>query len=234
MIANKYLLPLFTLLALFGSYAFARAAGVWSVSGKDSIDVTHMSSGAEIRGWMTLEQISAGFDIPIAELYPLLGIPADIPPATALKDMEGLLPDFEVSVVREKVDASLGIESSGEDTSMPVPVETAVVIPTATATPPTPSPTALVHVPQAQGEGDGSGAGPTPLPPGAILPGSEIKGRHTLNDISEQCQVDVIELLAALGLPEDFDLSIAAKDLIGMGNISEIQTIRDAVTALQK
>ena len=55
MIANKYLLPLFTLLALFGSYAIARAAGVWSTSGKDSIDVTHMSSGAEIRGWMEQE-----------------------------------------------------------------------------------------------------------------------------------------------------------------------------------
>lgn len=100
---NKFSLPILTLLALFGAVFTAKAAGIWTVSGKQSIDVQSLSSAEDIRGWMSFEELSTGYNIPLPRLYQLLNIPDDIPPETALKDMEGLLPDFEVTVVRDLV-----------------------------------------------------------------------------------------------------------------------------------
>ena len=75
--------------------------------------------------------------------------------------------------------------------------------------------------------------GPTPLPPGQFLVGSEIKGRQTLQEIIDGCQVNQRDMFNALGLPENTNLNTMVKDLIGTGNVDEIQTVRDVVTALQ-
>jgi hypothetical protein len=225
---NKFLMPILVLAALLGSYLVAQATGFWAVSGKAMLDLENLTSSADIRGWMTLEQVIQGFGIPQAELYAALAIPAGLPASTALKDLEGILPGFEVTLVRQAVDAFLG--SSPPVVDQP-PVETPLP-PTPTPAPVlTPQPTA--HLPQGSGTGEGDGAGPTPLPAGQILPASEIKGRHTLNDIAGQCQVDLAELLAALNLPADTDLNLALKDLVEQGVISEIQVVRDAVAKLQ-
>ncbi len=220
---NKFFLPILTVLALFGSYLIARASGVWSVSGKQSINVEQMTTGADVRGWMTLEQLSSGYAIPQDDLYILLGIPAEIAPETALKDLEGVIPDFEISVVRERIDAHLA--------GSPAPITTpSPVLPEPQA--PAVSPTPTSHTPQSSG-GE-SASGPTPLPAGIILPAAEIKGRHTLLEISEQCQVALPELLLALGLPPGTGVDTPIKDLVGTGALTEIQVIRDAVTALQQ
>jgi hypothetical protein len=224
---NKFLLPILVLAALLGSYVVAQATGFWAVSGKAMIDLENLTSSADIRGWMTLDQIIQGFGIPQADLYAALGIPADIPTSTALKDLEGIVEGFEVTTVREAVDAILG--GSPLQPVQP-PAEAPAEVPTPAPTP-TPQPTA--HVPQGSETGEGTGAGPTPLPAGQVLPGSEIKGRHTLQQVADQCQVDLAKLLAALHLPADTDANTAVKDLVEQGVISEIQTVRDAVTALQ-
>jgi hypothetical protein len=224
---NKFLMPILVLAALLGSYLVAQATGFWAVSGKAMLDLENLTSSADIRGWMTLEQVIQGFGIPQAELYAALAIPAGLPASTALKDLEGIVEGFEVTKVREAVDAFL----SGAP--LP-PAQAPAEAPQATPTPamlPTPQPTA--HVPQGSGTGEGDGTGPTPLPAGQVLPGSEIKGRHTLNDIAGECQVDLAELLAALNLPADTDLNLALKDLVEQGVISEIQVVRDAVAKLQ-
>ena len=227
---NKFLAPILVLLAMFGSYAVAQATGFWAVSGKEMIDLGNLTSSADIRGWMTLEQITQGFSIPQDEFFTLLGIPAGIPPTTALKDMEGIIEGFEVTTVREAVDAYLNVaplqpieapeEQPAGATPQPAPAMT-----------PTPQPT--THTPEGSGTGDGTGTGPTPLPPGQILPASEIKGRQTLGQIASQCQVTLTDLLAALNLPADTNPETAVKDLVEQGKISEIQTVRDAVTTLQ-
>ena len=223
---NKYLMPILVLVALLGSYVVAQAAGFWAVSGKAMIDLENLTSSADIRGWMTLEQVIQGFGIPQAVLYAALGIPADIPASSALKDLEGIVAGFEITAVREAVDAYL---SGG---ALPPAQAPAAVPVQATPTPtllPTPQPTA--HLPQGTGEGEGTGS--TPLPPGQVLPGSEIKGRHTFQQIADQCQVNLADLFSALSLPADTDTNTALKDLVEQGVISEIQVVRDAVTALQ-
>jgi len=247
MTVNRFWMPAIVIFILFATIGVAMPTGFWAVSGKELIGTGSLSSTEDIKGWMTIQQVSDGFQIPQAELYLLLGIPNDIPPETALKDLEALLPDFEVSGVRDKTSAYLsGASPSGEDSSAPVepslqatatqPVEPPTPEPTQPAAPagiePTPQPESS-HVPQESIQGSGEGSGPTPLPPGQILPGSEIKGRHTLNEIVEQCQVPLADLLEALGLPAEIDLNTAVKDLVGQGKISDVETVRTVVAELQ-
>ncbi len=210
---NRFFLPVLMLVALFGSYLVGKATGFWQVSGRQMLDTGGMSSGSDIRGWMTLEQISEGYGIPLQQLYALLELPASIPASTALKDLEQSLEGFEVSVVRTAVDGYL---AGGAQLEAPI------IAPTPTsAAPEGGSP--VEHMPS------GEGSGPAPLQPGEVLPGDAIRGRHTLQEIGDQCQVPLPDLLEALGLPADTDLHTAVKDL-GV----EVMLIRQAVTTLQQ
>ena len=97
----------------------------------------------------------SGFGLGLDDLYRLTGVPQEVPPETALKDLEALLTDFETSGVREALSVYLG--------EVPAPQPVAEDLAAATPTPvaaitPTPEVIATVH------------AGPTPLPAGEILP----------------------------------------------------------------
>jgi len=230
---NRYLMPGLVIAILLGSIIVAKATGQWSVSGRGRIDVTNLTSSADVRGWMTLQQVADGFDINQTELYRIMGIPADIPPETALKDIEKILPDFEVSEAREALAAYLEGQTEASElqemeekpTDAPSPKAGDEQIKAAA----TPTPVEAEHIPQ----GDGSGTGPTPVPEGGILAGSDIKGRHTLQEISDQAKVPLPDLLKALGLPADIEPGTAVKDLIQSEAVPDIETVRSAVTALQ-
>jgi hypothetical protein len=144
---NRFLMPIIVIVALLGTTLIAQAAGFWSTSGKDSTDLENMSA-ADIKGWMTLQQVMDGLKISQEELYGIGGIPLDIPPETALKDLEGVIPDFEISTLREKLAAPA---NPIESTPLPQPTVT-------------PQPITGTH------SGDGTGLGLTPLPSGQVLP----------------------------------------------------------------
>ncbi len=233
---NRYLMPGLVIAILLGSVIVAQATGQWIVSGRERIDVTNLTSSADVRGWMTLQQVADGFGIDQTELYRVMGIPADIPPETALKDIEKILPDFEVSEARDalaaylegQAEASEPQEMEGQPTDAPSLSEGDEQA--GTAVTPTPAePVEAEHIPQ----GNGSGTGPTPVPEGEILAGSDIKGRHTLREISDQAKVPLPDLLEALGLLADTDPGTAVKDLIQSEAVPDIETVRAAVTALQ-
>jgi hypothetical protein len=67
-------------------------AGVWSTSGKvDGAGKTIQPSAADvntIKGWMTLEQVSATFGIPVPDILSAFNLPSDTPASTPLKDLE--------------------------------------------------------------------------------------------------------------------------------------------------
>jgi hypothetical protein len=215
---NRFLMPIIVIVALLGTTLIAQAAGFWSTSGKDSTDLENMSA-ADIKGWMTLQQVMDGLKISKEELYSVGGIPLDIPAEKALKDLEGVVPDFEISTLRDKLAATAN------------PIEPLVPIeptPQPTATPTYTQPVTGTH------SGDGIGIGPTPLPPGQVLPADQIKGRMTLREVSEQCAVPLDQLLAALSLPPDTDPNVAIKDLISQGTLSEVTAVKDAVAKLQQ
>lgn len=230
---NKYAMPVLAVLALLGSVWVAKAAGMWQTSGRGQIllDETGQPDPAGIKGWMTLEDVSETYGLPLDVVHILIGADASVPSSTAMKDLEKLVPGMEVWAVREGVAAYLAGEWSPEDgrygTEQTTPAQ---VEPTAT---PVPEPTEAgteEHVPQGQGEGSGSGF---VLPQdGSRLPGSEIKGWMTLQDVVDYCQVPFEYLVAKLGLPEDVDARLRMRDLASQLGV-EVQTVRDVVDGYQ-
>ncbi len=244
---NKFLLPLFGVVPMVTIVLLAQLTGNWITSGRVTVDMANMKP-EDIKGWMTWQEVSDGFGIPLDELYALTGVPNDIPPTTAMKDMEGLLDGFETTAVREVVAAYLAgdvkpaepaideVAPRVEPTLDAAPLVEPV--PAATAAPPAAADVAPVQPAAAQehvpaGDGAGDGTGPTPLPPGQVLEAGEIKGRHTLAEIAQQAAVPLDELIVALRLPAGVDPKTQVKDLVGSGAVAEVQTVRDAVTELQ-
>ena len=247
MTVNKYLMPIIAIAALIAVVLGARLTGDWIVSGKQ-IPLGDMTA-ADIKGWMTLQNVSDGLQIPLPDLYKLAGIPEGtaVPPTTAMKDLEGLVKGFEVSLLREAAAAYLAGDAPAQapapEPAPPVatmapatPVPTQPATPEATATPAPTQPAALEatvtpHTPQNTGEGTGDG--PTPLPPGQVLPYDQIKGKMTLQEIADQCAVPLDKLLAALNLPANTSPAIEIKSLAADGTIAEVTAVRDAVKVLQ-
>ena len=52
-----------------------------------------------IKGWMTLEQVSTAFGIPVSDILSAFDLPADTPASTPLKDMES--DTFDMTLLRE-------------------------------------------------------------------------------------------------------------------------------------
>lgn len=237
---NRYLVPVLAVLALLGSVWVAKAAGAWQTSGRGQIllDESGQPDPLGIKGWMTLDDISSTYGVPLADLYVLIGATEEVPPRTALKDLEKLVPGTEVSAVRAGVAAYLaGLWEPGDGRYGDEEVPQELPAPTAMPTPsPEPSQapaaleTAVDHVPQGQGAGSGEGF---QLPQdGSRLPGSEIKGRMTLQEVVDYCQVPLDYLVTKLGLPEDVDTSLRMRDLASQMGI-EVVTVREVVDDYQ-
>jgi hypothetical protein len=216
---NRFLMPIIVIVVLLGTTLIAQAAGFWSTSGKDSVDLENMSA-ADIKGWMTLQQVIDGMKISKEELYAVGGIPLEVPTETALKELEGIVPGFEISTLRDKLAAPANpIEPAPQPTATPIPTPIATLEHTQSIT--------------ATHSGDGTGSGPTPLPPGQVLPADQIKGRMTLREVSDQCAVPLDQLLTALNLPSNADSNVAIKDLINTGTLTEVTVVKDVVAKLQ-
>ncbi len=99
---NRFLMPIIVIVALLGTTLIAQATGFWSTSGRDSANLQDMTA-ADIKGWMTLQQVIDGLQVSKEELYAAANIPLDVPTSTALKDLEPLVPDFSVTALRAAV-----------------------------------------------------------------------------------------------------------------------------------
>lgn len=212
---NPFFLPVLAIGALLGTVWAAQALGQWSISGRADVDLEQLTP-ADLKGWMTLQQVMDGLTISQTDLYALMAIPAEIPPETALKDLEPLVPDFEIVTLRDKLAAW---QAGGPASEAPLPVPPSPTpLPAVTATP---APAAL-H----------AGTGPTPLPAGQVLPADQIKGRLTLAEVSAQCAVPLDQLLQALQLPAETDPALPVKDLIAQGRVADLAAVQAAVAAL--
>ncbi len=80
-----------------------QAAGMWSISGKLTASGEVVTPSAAdvttIKGWMTLEQISTAFDVPVADILAHFDLPPETPASTALKDLES--DTFSVTALRD-------------------------------------------------------------------------------------------------------------------------------------
>ncbi|MBI5960455.1 MAG: hypothetical protein HY866_17065 [Chloroflexi bacterium] len=224
MSVNRLLMPIIVITVLLGTVLGSQIIGIWSISGRTSVDMGELSP-EDIKGWMTLQQVADGLDLSIEEVYQVGGIPADVSPDSALKDMEDVI---EVSALRE----ALADYLSGSETIEPTAEPAADIVPTIEVeSTPTSAVTPAATV-EAQHTGDGTG--PTPLPEGQLLPADQIKGRMTLREVSDQCAVDLDTLLAALNLPPDTGPDTQLKTLIEEGVLDEVTQVQEAVAALQE
>jgi hypothetical protein len=100
---NPFIYGVVVLVLFFGVIGVAKATNNWSVSGKLSATGEKiMPTGAnpdEIKGWMTLADISKAYNIPVADILAQFKLPADTPATTQVKSLES--DTFETSGLRE-------------------------------------------------------------------------------------------------------------------------------------
>lgn len=208
---NPYLVPIILITALLGTVFVAQAAGIWTTSGRTEIDPATMTA-ADIKGWMTLQQVIDGLQISQSELYAAGNIPADVSPATALKDLEDIV---SVTTLRD------ALAADQRDPPAPAPTESSS---DASQAAPTATPTL------AKSE---THATPTPLPAGEILPADQIKGKMSLREVSDQCAVPIDQILVGLDLPADTHPDTLIKDLITQGKLAEVTVVQQVAATLQ-
>jgi hypothetical protein len=93
------------LVLFLGVIGSAQLAGVWSTSGKltasgEQVQITG-ADPAEIKGWMTINDVITAYHVPKEQFYAQFQIPVDLPAAIPLKDIEPIVPEFSVTAVRE-------------------------------------------------------------------------------------------------------------------------------------
>jgi hypothetical protein len=89
--------------SLLRGHRGAKAAGVWSVSGKltstgEKVQPTGTNVD-QIKGWMTLDDVSSAYQVPVAEIVAAFELPPDTPGTTQLKSLES--PTFSVTNLRK-------------------------------------------------------------------------------------------------------------------------------------
>ncbi len=103
---NKYVMPIVLIVSMFAVVLAAQAAGMWLVTGSTQVVPTTASGRPDpeaIKGKMTLDEVIAAYAVPQADLYAALQLPAELPASTAIKDLESVIPNFEVDLVRQAV-----------------------------------------------------------------------------------------------------------------------------------
>lgn len=88
------------IIIFFGGIFVSKAFGIYNtlpapISASTTIDAD------EIKGYMTLEQVSEALKLDIKELYKVLEIPENVPKETKLKEIKNYMPEFSVEEVKD-------------------------------------------------------------------------------------------------------------------------------------
>ena len=107
---NPVIYGLLVAVLFFGVIGGAKAAGIWSVSGKLNASGEKVAPTGtnvdEIKGWMTLNDVSAAYSVPVAEILAAFELPADTPGSVQLKTLESEA--FSVTNLRNWLQARQG------------------------------------------------------------------------------------------------------------------------------
>jgi hypothetical protein len=108
---NPWIFGLLVVAILMGTIGTAKAMGVWSVSGKVSAStgekvVPTGTNVEELKGWMTLQDVSTAYKVPVADILAGFKLPADTPASKAIKDLES--DTFSTTGLRTWLKARLG------------------------------------------------------------------------------------------------------------------------------
>lgn len=139
---NPILYGVIVTVVFFGIIGGFQAAGFWSISGKTNASGQAIQPASDdvnsIKGWMTLDQITSAYAVPLDELLAEFNLPADTDPQTAIKDLE--TDTFSVTDLRTwllnrttqpaSTDSAGGSDSISEPSGSFVPIATTVPTPT--------------------------------------------------------------------------------------------------------
>lgn len=201
--------------------AGAKQVGWFATSGRvdpatgQAITLTAESTGADLKGWMTIEQFLDAFGLDKAAFYAEFGLPADVPTSEKLGPLGEAVPGFELEQLRTWVDARAAAGAAAS----------AVVEPTTTSTG---ASTTSLGTPVASATGtpnedaprDGSGEG--------LGGATSVRGSTTLDQLVEQTGASRAELERQFGIAAGLPGDTRLRDLISSGalqvEISEIRT----------
>lgn len=107
--ATVWVAPIASVAILFGTIGVAQASGGWVTSGKQAVVAGQQLTVDDLKGWMSLQQAADGVRMPLDELLALIAPPAGVQltGATLFKEVEGLVPGFELTAFREALRAHL-------------------------------------------------------------------------------------------------------------------------------
>lgn len=99
----KTLTVIILVVGLFGSGVFiSKTVGIFKVLPKQITAGTKINA-EEIKGYMTIKEVSVGTKIELKEVYKKLGIPDSVSKDTKLKDVKKFVEGFEVDTAKEKL-----------------------------------------------------------------------------------------------------------------------------------
>jgi hypothetical protein len=213
-----WIAPLVFIAVMLGGVGVAQATGAWITSGKQVVAVGQLAS-EDVKGSMTLQQAADGLGMPFAELVTLINPPDPslLTPTTAFKDLEALVPGFDLATFRETLRTYLAARNG---TPIPTTTTTPSVVPSPTAvTSETPTATAT-HTATAQATGTGTGD-------------ASIKGSMTLRQVADANHLTVASLVAERGLPADVNPDLTLRELADSVPGFDVQVVKDAVARLR-
>lgn len=203
---NPFIYGIVVLGIFFGVILGFQSAGIWSVSGKVTASGEAVQPSAadvnSIKGWMTLEQITTTYQIPLVDLLKQFELPADTSASTAIKDLEN--ESFSVTNLRNWL-------QTRQDAAQTQPAENQPV-PAATAAAPAQAPTATV----------------TPEPNTHTAPDKTVTGKTTFQDLIDWgVPIEMIQGVIGDEMPST---SMVIKDYV-TGKGMEFTTIKSALQA---
>ena len=147
-----WIAPIVFVVVMLGGVGIAQASGAWITTGKQVVAAGTLSAD-DVKGSMSLQVAADGVGVTVDDLITLIN-PSDrslLSPATLFKEIEAIVPGFELSVFRETLRAFL---AARDGTPLPTSTPTASASPTTAPAPATASPSAT-HTSTPTGTGTG-------------------------------------------------------------------------------
>lgn len=115
---SYWIAPVASVVLLFGSVGVAQLTGDWVTTGRAQVVRGAPITVDDLKGWMTLQEAADGLGMTVTPMITLIAPPAsaELTPQTAFKDIEGLVPGFELSTFKEQ----LRVYLAGSATPTPV------------------------------------------------------------------------------------------------------------------
>jgi len=115
---SRWWLPAVVVAVMLLAAPVGQVAGWWSTSGR--AQVVAQLGVDDLKGWMTIQQAADGLGVPAQRLIDALGPQASgLAPSTAFKDVEDVVPGFELSTFRDQLREVLASPAAAEPSQTP-------------------------------------------------------------------------------------------------------------------